>query len=121
MPYVYSTLTNSTSYAIYKPTDPKQVGVIEKKILIKGGSNLATKTLITPLGVATKVSDEELELLEKDFHFKQHVKNGFITVDKRVLTPEKAVEHLNKRDLSAPKTPNDPEFKGKPPKTEIEH
>src|SRR5277367_4378873 len=103
MPYVYSTLTNSTAYAIYKKTDVKQPGVIERTILIKGGSNLATKSLITPLGVASKVSDEDLAILENDYHFQQHVKKGFITYDKRNISVEKAIESMVKRDKSAPK------------------
>lgn len=116
MPYVYSTLTNSTTYVHYKPTDPKQLSIRDKSVTIRGGANLPTKTLVTPLGVATKVSDEDMEWLEKDYHFKEHVKQGFLIVDKRNVAPEKMAESMKKRDLSSPKIPTDAEFKNNPPK-----
>ena len=55
----------------------------------------------------TEISDDDMELLEKDYHFQQHVKNGFINVMKKPGTAEKAVADMEKRDQSAPKTPED--------------
>jgi hypothetical protein len=117
--YVYSTLTSTNNYAIYKPQpkDSKATPTIQKKISILGGSNVMPMPregmlypiggLVTPRGTVTEVSDEDMELLEKDYHFNEHRKNGFIVVEKKELAPEKVVKNMTPKDGSAPKTPED--------------
>lgn len=106
--YIYSTLTADNAYAIYENNPNADIPVIERKILIKGGANVADrKTLYTPKGVVTQVSDEDLALLEKDYSFQQHVKNGFIKVERHEAPVEKIVADMTPKDKSAPKTPND--------------
>lgn len=116
MPYVYSTLSCSTDYAFYQNNGSKELGVIERKITVKGGANVATKypNVYTPKGLATKVTDEELAALESHPSFKQHVANGFITIDKKNVEVEKICTSLNAKDTSAPRTPDDPEFNQAP-------
>lgn len=110
MPFVYSTLTNSTIYAIYRDTDPKASDIIERKILIKGGANIANKHFETPTGVVTEVSDDDLKLLMKDYHFREHMKNGFVTVENYKASPEKVAKNMEEKDPSAPRDKNSEEF-----------
>lgn len=110
MHYIYSTLTASTVYAKYAPSGNRDIPVIERKVMINGGANIADKHMVTPKGVVTQVTDEELALLENDYHFQEHVKHGFITVEKKHAAVEKVVKNLTEKDKSAPLTPEDPEF-----------
>lgn len=112
MPYIYSTLANDNLYHLYEKQDSKGGSVIdvpriEKSVLIKGGAGVATKHLVTPLGIVTNVSDDELELLEANEAFQTHVNNGFIKIDKKKIEVEVVVADMNGRDNSAPVTPED--------------
>lgn len=113
MYFVFSTLTNGTTYAIYRKVPADLVGstpIADRKIAINGGSNVAPLPqfgIVTPKGVMTEVSDEDMELLLQDFHFNEHVKHGFITFEQKPMAVEKAIEGMEKKDLSAPKTPED--------------
>jgi hypothetical protein len=117
MNYIYSTLTSSQKIPRYKDGGSKEIGVIEKFVLIKGGANLAHGNslngglgLMTPKGVVTEVSDEDLEFLEANGSFKRWVERGFIRVEKREKSLESMVKTMTQKDQSAPKTPDDPEF-----------
>lgn len=121
--YVYSTLAADVSYNHYVASEivkslipgvaPKatQVPRIEKSVLIKGGAGVAPagiRRLETPLGVSTPVTDDELELLEKNDVFQLHVKNGYITVRRKKVDAEIVVaDGMESRDVSAPVTPED--------------
>ena len=108
MPYVYSTITNSTFYTQYRKTNANALGVIEKKVLIKGGHGVAVpKTIMTPWGVPTEVSDADLEFLLQNEAFQRHMKAGFITVDKKEVKAEKKAVDMNLKDGSQPLTPKD--------------
>ena len=114
MPYVFSTKSCPTEYAVYRQTSNKDLSVVERKIKINGGANVATKfpNLHTPRGVATHVTDEELELLEAHPCFRIHKENGFITVEKKQVEADKVASDMRQKDTSAPRTPQDPEFQG---------
>lgn len=109
MPFIYSTLTCSNSFAIYAPkTDPKSLSRIVKRIEVHGGHGMKhPKSLDTPMGVVTKVTDEELELLNKDLTFQQHVKDGYLVIDNKKVEPSKIAASMNPKDESAPLTPKD--------------
>ena len=111
--YVYSTITCDTIYAIYRPTDPKSLPVIERKILIKGGNMIAQDNLFTPQGVVTEVSNEDMEALENDPNFNRHRDRGFLRVEKREVAVKKVVKDMTPKDGSAPKVPGDFKSKGK--------
>ena len=128
MPYIYSTLSSDNSYCAYTQApeikDNRGIAIqglgprsILRKVLIKGGANVmparsqANTSFLTPKGFVTKVSDEELEFLQTIQAFKDHVKNGFLKVDKSSIDIDQAVKSLQPEDQSAPKTPNSPEFK----------
>ena len=102
--YVYSTLTSGQVYASYIPAslDGNQIPTIETKIEIKGGANLIDpKTMVTPRGVATSVTDEELEILLKNPEFQAHKERGFIQIESKKLAANKVAAGMEGRDNSA--------------------
>ena len=127
--YIYSTLAAGVDYTFYKdgprlrPDSPETRKIKTRHITIKGGAGVATRRtnlsgeIVTPNGMVTKVDDEELSLLESHALFKQHVEAGYIKVEKKNVKTDKAIEYMQKRDVSAPKIPSD--FK-KAPKTGAE-
>jgi len=104
--YVFSTLTNATKYVDYEEggADLKHEA---RSVRIEGGTGIATKHLITPLGVMTAIEAKDYEWLKDNFHFKEHVKNGFIKVEKKAYDPEKVASDMPVGDGSAPITPSD--------------
>lgn len=112
MPFIYSTLSADTAYAVYAPS-VGEISIIEKTILIKGGANIMPfRGDNTPCGAKTEITDEELDLLEKDYHFKEHVRFGFIKVERSSVDIDRVVRDMKDKDKSAPRTPDDPEFQG---------
>ena len=110
--YVYSTLACSNDYCVYRevPEEFQNVGRIHNilhKITIKGGTGVINKHLVTPQGVVTQISDEDMEYLLKDEVFNVHVKNGFITYQKHEEKVDKVVKDLKKKDKSAQMTSGD--------------
>ena len=119
MPYVYSTLTNDQVYTLWRPASTeKNPNVALKKVKINGGhGRMDRKNLVTPLGVVTEVSNEELEALNQIGAFRKHMEAGFIKVDKKKSDPEKVASDMAEKDASAQKTPSDfvePPKVGKP-------
>ncbi len=83
---------------------PVKVG----SVTIKGGAGVANKNIITPLGVHTEVSAEEMDLLNENGIFKLHKDAGFIAVEEKKADVEKVVADMTtKADPSAPLTPSD--------------
>lgn len=109
MPYVYSTATCGTNFVEYAPAqkhDPHSKVI--RRVVIAGGHGVASKNLITPQGVVTKVSEDELDFLLRNESFNQMVSAGFITYEKsKKVEPEKKVESMEKSDNSAPLKPSD--------------
>jgi len=116
MPYITSTMSASVSYATYKQT-AGGLPVIDKEIVIEGGANVMSKKLmVTPNGVVTKVTDEELELLEQHPLFKIHKQNGYVRVSKS--NPQEDVAKVDtgdmeQKDASAQRVDSDYTKKGK--------
>ena len=110
--YVYSTLTANQLYTSWKQ-GANDMPNIEKQVLIKGGAGLANKNFITPLGVATSVTDNELDCLNENTEFLLHKKNGFIVVQKKKVDVEVAVSDMQTRDKSSPIVPQDFDAKDK--------
>lgn len=109
MPFVYSTATNSGTYIKYKSDHSKGHGHSEvlKKVTIQGGHGVATKALVTPKGVVTKVTQEELDFLMENESFKRHLKAGFMAVDSKKVDPADKAANMAPADNSAPLTPAD--------------
>ena len=109
MPYVYSTATSAITYVEYEPDIEKKSGhsKIVRKVTINGGHGVATKNLITPKGIMTKITDDDFEWLVQQPSFQNHMKRGFMSYDKNKIDPEKKAANMAKGDQSAPLTPND--------------
>ena len=116
--YVFSTLTASQKYPIYKKVPGRDMLVMESYVFINGGANLPTKVLVTPRGVVTEITDEEYERLQQSPGFQQHLENGFLSVEDKSHEIDKVVADLKPKDKSAPMIPEDFEEAGmKPPTT----
>lgn len=101
MYYVFSTLTNDQAYTNWNHGG-NDVAKRGKTVLIKGGANRADKNFLTPKGVVTKVTDEELEFLKGIRVFKIHVEKGFIKYEKAQKNVDKVSEDMSSKDASAP-------------------
>lgn len=101
--YIFSTLANDQMYQDWTKGGG-DIPVKGRGVLIKGGAGVANRNLITPLGVATEVSDEELQLLEANEVFQTHKKLGFVVVRQKSADPEKVAADMNRADRSAPLT-----------------
>lgn len=116
MPYITSTMSASVSYATYKQT-AGGLSVIDKEITIEGGANVMSKKLLaTPNGVVTKVTDEELAILEEHPLFKLHKKNGFVRVSKSDPQEDAItvnVKDMEQKDASAQRVDSDYTKRGK--------
>lgn len=108
MPHVISTLATGQTYVDYTPAG--NVNVAIKSVSIKGGHGVANKSnlleghVLTPNGVVTEVSDDELSFLKSNAFFMDHVKKGFVTIVERAAKPkaDKIAADMNQDDLSAP-------------------
>jgi hypothetical protein len=113
MPFVYSTLSQDTSYNVYVKREGKTThsGPLKpiRKILIAGGTGVADKKLVTPRGKATKVTQEDAELLMENKVFLMHMANKFVIIEDSNEDPEVIVDvgEMAPKDFSAPKTPED--------------
>lgn len=106
MPYVYSTLSCDNEYRSYVKGGG-DIPQVESHVLIKGGAGLVNKNIITPRGVATEVTKEQLAMLEAHDQFQLHKKNGFIQVDAKKIDADDVAKDMAKKDKSAPATPED--------------
>jgi len=93
--YVYSTLSNDQAYTQYvKGTEVPQV---EHTINIAGKANF-----LTPLGMVTEITEEDLAILKGNQMFQIHEANGFITISNTKADPETVAADMTGRDGSAP-------------------
>lgn len=118
--FIYSTLSANNIYADWVPGGA-DLPKIEKQVLIKGGSNVADKRLITPRGVVTEVSADDFAWLKDNYAFKFHMDQGHIAVADKLEDPEKVVvsEGLEARDTSAPLEPGDFEGQDGPKPSDV--
>ena len=94
--HIFSTMTSSVNYNGYAPAGDGSMSVIERKVTINGGAGIANKHLVTPLGVHTEVSQEEMEFLNANGIFLKHKENGFISIQTRNHPAEKVVADMNR-------------------------
>jgi len=118
MPAVYSSCTSDNFFPVWKGHARKDS--YDKGVLIKGGANAqAKRTMLTPRGVATLVTTEELELLKADPAFQGFVKRGFMSVDEKAKNTHDADERgaEMEKDKSAQDTAKTyKDMRKKPPK-----
>jgi len=104
--YVFSTLANDQFYTNWI-AGGGDIPIKGHAVLINGGTGVANDRLITPLGVSTEITDFDLEELQKNLSFKNHEKEGFITVKAKKAEAEKVAADMNLKDESAPLTDAD--------------
>lgn len=107
MPHIYSTLANDQQYQVWHKPEGHETHQPGAFVVINGGTGVANDRLITPLGVHTEVTDEQLAVLEANHTFLLHRENGFIKVEKKKQDPEKVAADMSLADPSAPVTPAD--------------
>ncbi len=109
MPFIYSTMSQDTTYNVYgeKPAG-SVINNVTQQILIRGGANVANrKALVTPVGVVTEVSDATLAELQKNETFQRQLKAGVLKVDAKKVEVEKVVKDMNPKDGAAQKVASD--------------
>lgn len=104
--FVFSTLASDVAY-----TNHAQGGadlpIDLPPVLIKGGAGVANDRIVTPRGVATEVTEEQVEYLRANQVFQLHEKNGFVMVSESYADPDTVAADMTGRDISAPIVPQD--------------
>lgn len=104
---VYCTLTTDVEYTFWGTSQEGQALTPARMIRINGKANLPNKTLLTPRGAVTAVTDEEIDALNGHPVFQMHKRNGFVTIEKRGQDIDKVVSDMVPRDESSPLEPGD--------------
>lgn len=108
MNHVFSTLANDNTYLNHSHGGADLMRPNGTGVLIKGGAGVVDARLITPQGVMTSVSDEDLAYLRENELFQLHETNGYLTVRGDAVDPEVAVAaDMESRDVSAQIVPED--------------
>lgn len=105
--FIFSTLTNDQVYATWKQADGTRLPVRDQQVKINGGTGVASKHFVTPRGVVTEVTAEQLAILEKVPAFQRHKERGFLSIEDKRHDVEKVAADLKPNDDSAPLTPED--------------
>lgn len=115
--YIYSTLSNDHVYANYiAPVSKREQKLTREKIankngvFIKGGANvrrIADSSIVTPRGVATKVTETEYGYLCKCAGFISHWQAGYISIDGKKHEAKDVAKDMKSKDKSAQKTKED--------------
>ena len=116
MPQVASTLSSDVKYTLWRPKSkdaPGGVNTVQAQVVIHGGHGVAVRHdhggLITPQGVLTSVTTDQLELLHSNEIFQTHLKNGFIRIieSDRKVASETVAKDLEGTEPSSPLTDTD--------------
>lgn len=111
MPYILSKLANSQIYTQYaKGTN--NLNIPTSRIEIKGGADVTDKNFVTPEGVITKITAQELDILKANRDFQSHLEKGHVKYFGTNPNIEKEAPKLEK-DNSKPLTPDDYTKQGK--------
>jgi len=105
--FVFSTLSAPQLYQNWKEGAADLPVPAGDPVRIEGGANVASRNLVTPRGVVTKVTEEQYAYLLENRHFCEHVENGFIEVKEANEDADRVAANLEGKDKSAPLTPGD--------------
>jgi len=111
--YVYSTLSADVRYQNTVPGGADLPQVVAD-VFIKGGAGVANDRFITPRGVVTEVTEEQVEQLRANNVFQLHEKNGYVEISEAKTDPDAAAADMTARDVSAPLVPEDLPADGRP-------
>lgn len=104
--FVYNTGTSGNDYTLYD-NNVNGVHVPKQVVSIAGGAGLADKNLVTPMGVVTRITEDQLAVLKQIDLFQKHVDAGFLKVLEINASVDSVVPDMAQRDESAPLTDND--------------
>lgn len=114
--YICSKLSSDQAYTTWYKDTANNMPRKNKQVLIKGGAGVANKKVITPYGVITQVTEEQIKQLQDNCpSFNRHLKAGYLKIlekDPRDKEIEKIADDMQK-DGSAPITPKDLKKEGK--------
>jgi hypothetical protein len=111
--FILSKLTGGVDYTFYRKNAAGKM-VPDGFIRVKGGADTADKkTLVTPDGVATELSEADVKKLESNPVFQKHKKAGKVKTAKSV--PAKKVGQDLDPDKSRQVTPADYRKSGQTP------
>ncbi len=102
---VLSSASSDNLYPVWKES-PSQLRVVpgtyDRAILIRGKAHVQDKnSLITPLGVSTRVSAEDLAFLRQQSHFVNAEAKGFFVVMEAAAEPERPRQLEDISDVNA--------------------
>lgn len=101
--YVFSTLAAAVSYTGYAEPKGDNLPQVAMSVVVNGGAGVANKrTLQTPRGVVTEVTEEEAKFLAGHSVFQIHLKNGFVQISDKNADGDEAAADMTGRDESAP-------------------
>lgn len=101
--YIFSTLAADVSYTGYSETKGDALPKVQMSVVVKGGAGVANRrTIETPRGVVTIVTDEEAKFLAGNPVFVKHMKNGFVQISESNADGDEAAADMTGRDASAP-------------------
>ncbi len=109
MPFILSKLSNTQCYTQYVKGVNGINNAVET-VVIKGGADVINKkTLETPNGVVTEVTEQQLDILKQNKDFNRHVEAGFIAIIEHKPSEDKVEEKAAKmpKDKSKQKTAKD--------------
>lgn len=105
--YVYSTLTCDNEYHSFVQGGA-DLPMSQASVLIKGGAGVANNRVVTPQGVRTEITEQDLEVLRSNKVFELHEQNGFVKVEVDLLVDADVVAaDMASRDGGAPVVPQD--------------
>src|SRR5262249_17238793 len=84
-----------------------QVPMPISEVLVRGGAGVANDRIVTPLGVATQITEVQAQMLEANPVFQLHKTNGYVQISEEEISIEKAVADMTGPDVSAPLVEND--------------
>ena len=117
MPYIVSTLSSDQAYTQWNRPEVDSKSRISRPaikgavIVVKGKANITTKNLITPEGILTSVTEDELAILKTIKDFNSAVSAGYLKVIGREAPIAKVVRDMKDRDESAPLSIEKVDFK----------
>lgn len=106
MGFITSKMAAPVTYAFYTKGANK-INVVTDEITVNGGADVINKrSLDTPAGVVTELTDEQIDKLKSHPVFKMHLENGAVAIFESEKEAKKAENDLNK-DKSSQLTPED--------------
>lgn len=120
MPYILSKLANTQIYTTYAKGVGDNMNIPVKSVEIKGGADVTDKQLVSPEGVITFVSDDDLEVLKSNKDFQRHLDGGYINYFKSQPNIDKQADKMTKDKSRQVKKSDYEKEKKQAPKTSIE-